>query len=89
MNNLTNIFDNWDEFEKGMPVSIKNVFRKNTVSFKVDDKQHTIKYDDFVKLTKDIPMGYEAPVQTLEKCLKNQNIRLDKVSNRIRTKKGE
>lgn len=89
MNNLTNIFDNWAEFEKGMPVSIKNVFRNNTVSFKVDNNQHTIKYDDFVKLTKDIPMGYEAPVQTLEKCLKNQNIRLDKVSNRIRTKKGE
>lgn len=71
VNNLTNIFDNWTEFEKNMPVSIKNVFRKSTVSFKVDNKQHSINYEEFVKLTKDIPMGYEAPVQTLEKCLKN------------------
>lgn len=86
--NFESIFDNWDKFEEGMPASIKDVFR-NTVSIRIDGNTQTVSYEDFKRMTRDIPLNVsDYPIQTLEKILNNSNIKLDKVSTRVRKTKG-
>lgn len=88
MENLTDIFVNWDKFEEAMPVSIKELLRKTSVNIKIDSEVINMTYEKFKELTRDIPLKYEAPVETLDKILHNSNIKIDKVSTRIRKTKG-
>ena len=72
-----------------MPASIKDVFR-NTVSIRIDGNTQTVSYEDFKRMTRDIPLNVsDYPIQTLEKILNNSNIKLDKVSTRVRKTKGQ
>lgn len=86
--NFVNIFDNWDKFEQGMPASIKDIFR-NTVTIRINSNTQTITHEDFKHMTRDIPLNVtDYPTSTLEKILNNSNIKLDKVSTRVRKTKG-
>lgn len=74
-----------------MPASIKDVFR-NTVTIKINGNTQTITHEDFKHMTRDIPLNMnndDYPVNTLEKILNNSNIKLDKVSTRVRKTKGQ
>lgn len=72
-----------------MPASIKDVFR-NTVTIRINGNTQTITHEDFKHMTRDIPLNVtDYPTATLEKILNNSNIKLDKVSTRVRKTKGQ
>ena len=72
-----------------MPASIKDVFR-NTVTIRINGNTQTITHEDFKHMTRDIPLNVtDYPTSTLEKILNNSNIKLDKVSTRVRKTKGQ
>ena len=90
VDNFKSIFDNWDKFEQGMPSSIKDVFR-SPVTIKIGKEVINITQDAFRRMTREIPLNTtddSYPIQTLEKILNNSNIKLDKVSTRVRRSKG-
>lgn len=74
-----------------MPASLKEIFR-SPVTIKVGKEVVNITQDAFRRMTREIPLNTtddSYPVQTLEKILNNSNIKLDKVSTRVRRTKGQ
>ena len=74
-----------------MPASLKEIFR-SPVTIKIGKEVVNITQDAFRRMTREIPLNTtddSYPVQTLEKILNNSNIKLDKVSTRVRRTKGQ